>query len=139
MCTDDNIDHLVFHKTRTDLPKMAACYTASNKTVQEIADASLLMCANCAAEQTMHEKKATGVAATIRYRKRMLELREQLGNMCSVCGHTGIASLHFHHKGPKSAEINRLVGANRRDATIKQEVSQTVLLCANCHMDEHAK
>ena len=60
---------------------------------------------------------------------------------CEVCGyHKSLAALEFHHKNPKEKDFF----LSDRNLTlswgeIQKELDKCVLLCANCHREEHEK
>jgi hypothetical protein len=64
---------------------------------------------------------------------------EYLGGRCSKCGYNRcLASLDFHHTDPvqKDFEIGRMRGRDFK--TLRPELDKCVLLCRNCHGEEHA-
>lgn len=62
-----------------------------------------------------------------------------LGGKCSKCGYDKcLSALEFHHLDPKTKDINpsqlmRFVSFDK----LKSELDKCVLLCANCHREEH--
>lgn len=66
---------------------------------------------------------------------------EYKGGKCEHCGYTkSISALQFHHKDPKEKlyEISR--EAHRRPwESVKAELDKCLMLCANCHIEEHDK
>ncbi len=70
--------------------------------------------------------------------RRKLELVEKLGGQCVRCGYkNNLAALTFHHTGEKNHKLDARNLSNRRIETIMKEFSTCVLLCANCHAEEH--
>jgi hypothetical protein len=68
----------------------------------------------------------------------MSELIEYKGGKCEKCGYDKCAeALDFHHVDPatKSFSISKAKG-NKMDA-LKKEADKCVLLCSNCHREEH--
>ena len=60
------------------------------------------------------------------------------GGKCAKCGYSAcIAALDFHHKNSdnKGFAISNKSGSSWK--TIKKEVEKCVLLCSNCHREEH--
>ena len=60
------------------------------------------------------------------------------GGKCKNCGYDKcIAALDFHHVNPeeKVYEVKYLM--SRRWDLIKEEIDKCILLCANCHREEH--
>ena len=63
-----------------------------------------------------------------------------LGGCCSKCGYNkNLAALEFHHIDPESKEfqidIRRL--SNTSMDKLQEEIHKCILLCANCHREEH--
>lgn len=74
-----------------------------------------------------------------RHRKRIRDtLLEDAGGKCSRCGYDRCThALEFHHCDPstKGFELSKL-STNLERA--RAEAAKCVLLCANCHAEEHA-
>lgn len=66
----------------------------------------------------------------------------KLNRGCSVCGyHKCAAALEFHHPNDDK-EFNISCGLyrdNRSLEEIEKEMEKCVILCANCHKEEHSK
>lgn len=63
---------------------------------------------------------------------------EYLGGCCSNCGYKkSISALEFHHINPKIKDINFKNILYKDFEQIKIELDKCVLLCANCHREEH--
>lgn len=72
--------------------------------------------------------------------KRKLELIEMLGGKCSKCGYDkNYSALDLHHLNPDEKEfpLNSRVLSNTNIEKILAEAKKCVLLCANCHREEH--
>ena len=60
------------------------------------------------------------------------------GGACTRCGYDrSLRAFCFHHPEPLEKEFTVSQITNRSWKTVKQEVAKCVLLCANCHMEEH--
>lgn len=77
-------------------------------------------------------------------KKRGLERKiyfiNQLGGCCSKCGYKhNIAALEFHHVNPEEKEfqIDMRKLSNTSMDKLQKEIDKCVLLCANCHREEH--
>lgn len=62
------------------------------------------------------------------------------GGKCQNCGYDRyIGSLEFHHMDPEAKDFDvancKLTSFNR----VRPELDKCVLLCANCHREEHAR
>jgi hypothetical protein len=70
--------------------------------------------------------------------QRKIYFVNSLGGKCSRCGYSkNIAALAFHHKGNKEFQLDVRNLSNRRADRIVSEVKKCVLLCHNCHAEEH--
>lgn len=67
------------------------------------------------------------------------EYKLKAGGKCSKCGYDKyLEVLDFHHRDPRNKIYS--IGAlfsDRGRKTIEKEISKCVLLCANCHREEH--
>lgn len=72
-----------------------------------------------------------------RTRKKKTEMLELSGGKCTKCGYNKCyGALEFHHTNPKEKEIiTSLIRLPMHQ--LKQELKKCVLLCANCHREEH--
>jgi hypothetical protein len=62
-----------------------------------------------------------------------------LTHPCSSCGESDPAVLEFHHVGEKSWEVGRMIAQGYGTDAIAAEISQCIVLCANCHRRLTAK
>ena len=61
-----------------------------------------------------------------------------LGGKCSKCGYDKcIAALEYHHKNPEQKDPNWKKMRLLKLEKIKEELDKCVLLCSNCHKEEH--
>jgi hypothetical protein len=66
---------------------------------------------------------------------------DYLGGACSLCGYAKcIKALEFHHKDPEQKDFG-LSDSFRSGSLekVKPELDKCVLLCANCHREEHMR
>ena len=65
-------------------------------------------------------------------------LVEMKGGCCSKCGYNKcIAALEFHHpEGEDKKDRSLLMNRRKRDKVLA-DAQPLVLLCANCHAEEH--
>lgn len=65
------------------------------------------------------------------------------GGKCERCGYSKcLRALHFHHLNPneKSFQISEAITQNSTPwNVIQDELDKCILLCANCHAEEHDK
>lgn len=74
-----------------------------------------------------------------RQREAKRKFVEYKGGKCEKCGYNEcLGALQFHHKDPSTKEFNisRLKSVNVCGET-KEELDKCILLCANCHAEEH--
>jgi hypothetical protein len=74
--------------------------------------------------------------------RRMIEAREKAieykGGKCEHCGYDKFrGALEFHHKDPTQKDPQGL--RKMHLGKLFAEVDKCVLLCANCHREEHAR
>ena len=71
-------------------------------------------------------------------KKRKRLLVDYKGGKCERCGYNkNLAALEFHHIDPKTKEFNMGRNLSRDMDKLKLEVDKCMLLCANCHKEEH--
>ena len=63
-----------------------------------------------------------------------------MGGKCGKCGYDKcIHALHAHHVNTNDKDFN-ISGAHSRSwKRIEKELEKCVLLCANCHIEEHSR
>lgn len=98
-------------------------------------------CKYCDRDFIQKAKKGCNVCGSCDTTKRRwearIELIELLGGKCSRCGFKGNpASLQFHHLN-RSEKKYALYSKNLLRADRYEEAKKCILLCANCHIDEH--
>lgn len=83
-------------------------------------------------------QKREAIASIARRRKTIKKaIVEQLGGCCNKCKYkTCLDALHFHHMGDKKFEISTNLAAKSK-AVLDKELSKCVVLCSNCHFEEH--
>ena len=60
------------------------------------------------------------------------------GGKCERCGYDkNIGALDFHHLDPKQKEFEISKVRHKSIEDIKEELDKCILLCANCHREEH--
>lgn len=63
---------------------------------------------------------------------------EYLGGECVRCGYNKcLGALDFHHLDPKEKDIDYHNFKTKFDEKLKKELDKCILLCANCHREEH--
>ena len=65
---------------------------------------------------------------------------ELLGSSCQHCGYNKCSSaLEFHHIDPTIKDVNYSTMRGWTFSRIKKELDNCILLCANCHREEHER
>lgn len=87
-----------------------------------------------------HCKKCMNIATVKRHQNRKFELVSYKGGCCYICGYNkAISALEFHHTNPKDKEYDwnklRMISLDKA----RSEVDKCVLLCSNCHREEHER
>lgn len=80
--------------------------------------------------------------AVQRRRAKIKELAvEYKGGSCENCGYCKcINALEFHHTDPNEKDFGVAAKGNTRSFDkIRAELDKCVMLCANCHREEHAR
>lgn len=80
-------------------------------------------------------------AVTKRRRKLKILAVDYKGGKCEKCGYDKcIDALEFHHVDPANKDFSISHNGNTRswDET-KTEIDKCIMLCANCHREEHAR
>lgn len=74
----------------------------------------------------------------VKYRQRAkLKAIEYKGGKCQKCDYSkSVRALHFHHTDPKSKDFT-ISGKSLSWENTKKELDKCILLCANCHAEEH--
>jgi 5-methylcytosine-specific restriction endonuclease McrA len=63
---------------------------------------------------------------------------DALGWCCQACGYSGyLNALQFHHIDPQKKELRLAYAYHRKWELVRSELDKCVLLCANCHAEEH--
>lgn len=79
-------------------------------------------------------------SCNIKTRKHKMKQRavEYKGGTCCKCGYKKcIGALQFHHVSEETKEFSIARAYNRSWESIKKELDKCLLVCANCHAEEH--
>ncbi|UNA01829.1 HNH endonuclease [Vibrio phage PVA8] len=90
--------------------------------------------------RTDDERKQKNKEAVVSYRRRTkLRAVEYKGGCCERCGYDKcIEALEFHHTDPNGKDFGIASGGCKRWERIVPELDKCIMLCANCHREEHA-
>ncbi len=84
-------------------------------------------------------KRCAGEAVTRRHRKVRLQLIEEAGGACALCGYDRcVVNLHFHHVDPSQKSFAMTLASGKALAAYQEEARKCILLCANCHGEVEA-
>lgn len=83
-------------------------------------------------------KKCHNVAQVAHARTAKLMAIKHKGGQCERCGYSrNAASLDFHHLDPAKKDLNYKTSKHWSWDRLRAELDQCVLLCKNCHGEEH--
>lgn len=90
-------------------------------------------------KHTDAERKQKNKEAVISYRKRAkLRAVEYKGGCCERCGYDRcIEALEFHHLDPNEKDFG-ISSQTISWSRIETELDKCIMLCSNCHREEHA-
>lgn len=79
-------------------------------------------------------------AVTIKRRSIKQMLIKYKGGACCRCGYDACSrALEFHHMDPECKDFGVSKVLTRSVASLKEEVDKCILLCSNCHAEEHQR
>jgi hypothetical protein len=86
-------------------------------------------------------KKCRSEAVTRRRKKVKLKAIEYKGGACERCGYNKCyRALEFHHTDPTKKDFGiAYKGYTRSWEKVKEELDKCLMLCANCHAEEHER
>lgn len=94
----------------------------------EIGSSSI--CKNCNKQATLKKQRE--------FKKMCVDY---MGGCCSVCGYNRYqGALEFHHINPSEKDFHMSKNKHYRfDERTTKELDKCIILCANCHREEHAR
>lgn len=141
-CGETRFYVMNFHHDSEELEKsFNVSSNCSNRLsdLQEESEKCIILCANC---HQKHHMKTTN-----EYEKRTNTKRtmfEYMGtSACKCCGESDSRILNFHHTRDKKIEISKWITnknikiVEKLNIDIKLELDKCILLCPNCHLEEH--
>lgn len=85
-------------------------------------------------------RKCAVDAVTRRRKKLRIMLIEYKGGKCIHCGyHKFYGALEFHHLDPNEKDFEFTKKQTASWEKLKKEVDKCILLCSNCHREEHER
>ena len=118
------------------------CYKSNilNKTCKMCSKSlTSLQKSYCSIECSALGKRLTNKNAVITWRNRLkVKAIQYKGGKCHSCGYSKcVRALTFHHLNPNEKDFGISSGDCRSWSKVKDELDKCVLLCANCHAEEH--
>lgn len=88
--------------------------------------------AKCKQCTTVHER------ITLLSRIKSILAEKGLEYKCELCGYdNNYSALQFHHLDPSNKDFAISDAKTRSLESLREEISKCVVLCANCHLEEH--
>ena len=85
-------------------------------------------------------KKCHNKITTKDGKNKRIKAIELFGGCCQHCGYDKCyAALEFHHIDPTIKDVNYGTMRGWTFSRIKKELDKCILLCANCHREEHER
>ncbi|MEY2151310.1 hypothetical protein AB7849_10375 [Rhodanobacter sp. 115] len=97
-------------------------------------------CSRACKNQDTNRRHQSYLSQQTRGLLRKRELVALAGGHCAHCGYdANLAALTWHHREPsrKSFNLDLRALSNRKIVEIRAEAAKCILLCANCHAEEH--
>jgi hypothetical protein len=144
-CGDSNIFHLVFHHKDSSEKERNINLLKHYKWSVMLTELKKceLYCANCHKElHFMKDYKDCNTDVTIKRRSNKLILINYKDGKCEKCEYDkNQQSLVFHHVGDNKKFIfngfSDDINIFELESYIKEELDKCILLCNNCHIEEH--
>ena len=127
------INHMIQHIRSASVPNCAICAT-------RLAGRQRKYCSRRCKNLDTNRRHQSYLAQQTRGIGRKIELVVAAGGKCYRCGYDrNHAALTWHHLEPalKSFSLDLRSLSNRGRRAIDAELAKCILLCANCHTEEH--
>ena len=113
-----------------------------SSAVEQVTVRTLWYTLKCMPDKRTYADRAEYIKKAVAKRRRTMRQRavEYKGGKCSNCGYSKCSeALEFHHHdGRKDFGISQ-DGLTRSWERIEKELKKCILICANCHREEHVK
>lgn len=89
-----------------------------------------------------HEDESLSHSQAVSIKRRAIKkmLVDRLGGKCQKCGYNScIRALEFHHKDPTQKDFGISKTITKNIDVLLSEVDKCILLCSNCHAEEHER
>jgi cytochrome c553 len=123
----------------------------SKRRIREEIERCVVLCANC--HRKTHDETRETVPSSLAHieesirdlsgsrarqrRREWVTVYKNNSDGCTRCDVSSPICLDFHHENEKTDGIARLISQGKSLDAIRNEISNCVLLCANCHRKEH--
>ena len=95
-------------------------------------------CYNCSPH--IDENMTNAQAVTIKRRAIKKMLIDYKGGKCEKCGYDKcMRALEFHHLNPNEKDFGLSKNLSKSISALKAEADKCILLCSNCHAEEHQR
>ena len=95
-------------------------------------------CYECSPHE--NENMSHAQAVTIKRRAIKKMLIGYKGGKCQHCGYDKcMRALEFHHLNPEEKDFRLSKNLSKSIASLKSEADKCILLCSNCHAEEHQR
>lgn len=93
-------------------------------------------------ECSPHEDENCSHAQAVTIKRRAIKkaLIERHGGKCEKCGYNKcMRALEFHHLDPNEKDFGISKTLTKSIKILKEETDKCILLCSNCHAEEHQR
>lgn len=93
-------------------------------------------------ECSPHEDENCSHAQAVTIKRRAIKkaLIERHSGKCEKCGYNKcMRALEFHHLNPNEKDFGISRTLTKSIKTLKEETDKCILLCSNCHAEEHQR
>lgn len=99
------------------------------------------VCTSCNKEYSDRYRNKCGTCRVKTARRNTKEKAvEFMGGKCNACGYNkSLRALEFHHLNPKEKDFQISRASNPAWEKVKEELKKCVMLCSNCHTEEHER
>lgn len=110
---------------------------------KELTQTQVKYCSNTCKQKAHYNKHCKNNPNTTYSQFKRADIRKKeliliKGNCCFKCGYNkNYSALHFHHLHDKSFPLDSRNIGNRSKISLLKELDKCILLCANCHAEEH--
>lgn len=109
---------------------------------ENLSKTQIKYCSNKCKQKGHYLKHKTNTNSTYSQYKRAdirkKEFIKKKGGKCCRCGYSkNYSALQFHHLSDKNFPLDSRNIGNRSLKSLEKELDKCILLCANCHAEEH--